>query len=223
MKLGWLVTACLSCATGSALAQDASDPPAARVPATTSADAAPPASVAAESFAQTPADCCLLPNGTPVEIEIAEALSSRVHKRGDKFALRLAVPVSVDGQFVLPAGTVGVGEIVHAARPGMGGKPGELLLAARYLESNGQRIPLRGFRLGGSGEDLGTPILAASTTAVGVATAVGTSISTAAGFGVLPLLVHGKQAEIQPGTRARAKLAADTHLSPTASTTQPKE
>jgi hypothetical protein len=47
------------------------------------------------------------------------------------------------GSVVAPAGTPGVGEVVHAAHASFGGKAGELILAVRYLELNGTRIPLR--------------------------------------------------------------------------------
>ena len=49
---------------------------------------------------------------------------------------------------MVPAGTPGVGEVVHAERARFGGKAGELILAARYLDFQGTRIPLRTLRFG---------------------------------------------------------------------------
>lgn len=145
----------------------------------------------------TPAACCLVANGALVEIEIAEPISSRLRKRGEKFALRLAEPLVLDGHTVLPAGTAGVGEIIHAASSGGGGKAGELLLAARYLEVDGRQIPLRGFRIGAAGKDHTQGAMAASIA-----------------IGPFAQFIHGREIEIPVGTRANAKLAADTMLPP---------
>src|SRR3712207_8910528 len=41
----------------------------------------------------------------------------------------------------------------HAARAGGGGRGGELILAARYLQTAAIRVPLRSLRYGGSGRD----------------------------------------------------------------------
>ena len=142
--------------------------------------------------------CCLLVNGTVVDIEIAEHISSQRRKRGEKFVLRLAEPLALDGHTVLPAGTAGVGEIIHAASSGGGGKPGELLLAARYLEFDGRQIPLRGFRIGAAGKDRTQGAMAASMA-----------------VGPFAHFIHGREIEIPAGTRANAKLAADTLLPPT--------
>ena len=151
---------------------------------------------AADAMA-TPAGCCLVANGTLIEIEIVEAISSRLRKRGEKFALRLAEPLVLDGHTVLPAGTAGVGEIIHAASSGGGGKAGELLLAARYLEVDGRQIPLRGFRIGAAGKDHTQGAMAASIA-----------------IGPFAQFIHGREIEIPVGTRANAKLAADTMLPP---------
>ena len=93
------------------------------------------------------------PAGTPIEIEIRDTLDSKTSQRGDKFAFVLHAPISIDGQVVIPAGTPGVGEIVHAERARGGGKPGELILAARYLDFEGRQVKLRGMKLGTVGDD----------------------------------------------------------------------
>lgn len=97
--------------------------------------------------------CCQVPAGTPIDLEIRDALDSARSQRGDKFAIALRTPVYVGQQLVIPAGTPGVGEVVHADRARGGGKPGELILAARFLEFDGRRIPLRGMKLGTTGVD----------------------------------------------------------------------
>ena len=58
-----------------------------------------------------------------------------------------AEAVVIDGKEVIPAGTTGQGQIVHAAKSGWGGKAGELIVAVRYIDYNGVHIPLRRFRI----------------------------------------------------------------------------
>lgn len=135
-----------------------------------------------------------------VELEIAQVLNSSVQKRGDKFAIKLHAPLIHDGATIIPAGTVGEGEIVHADKSRGGGKPGELLIAARYLDFDGVRVPLRALKFGGQGQDK-------SNVALGVALAVGPFAH----------FIHGKEIEIPAGTIVSAKLAQDLPLPATAS------
>ncbi len=138
----------------------------------------------------------LVPADTGVVLETAQALSSATAKRGDGLALRLAEPLVVDGATVLPAGAACHGEVIHAERSRGGGKPGELLLAARYIEYDGRRIPLRGFRLSGAGHEK-------------MAAAIGVAIVA----GPLAMFVRGGQIEIPVGARAQARLAEAVELS----------
>ena len=105
---------------------------------------------------------CEIQAGTVVDLEIAEALSSAKQKRGDKFAIRLRRSIDANGIELVPAGTEGVGEIVHAERARGGGKPGELLIAARYLEHGGSQLRLRALKFGASGVDHSNLALGAS-------------------------------------------------------------
>ena len=82
--------------------------------------------------------CCRVPAGTVVMVELAEPVSTKTHKAGDRFPIRLAAPVIVDGQVVLPAGTPGVGHVVQASGPGLGGKGAKLVVSAR-LPDRGRR------------------------------------------------------------------------------------
>lgn len=147
--------------------------------------------------------CCVIPALTPVTIEVVEAVTSRTSRSGDRFAIRLAEPLVVDGSVLAPAGTLGVGEVVHAAKARGMGKAGELILAARYLELPRQRIPLRSFQYGKrQGRD--------SSGATSIASSVAGAVLPAAS--VVGLLVSGGEIEIPAGTRADAKIAADTHI-----------
>lgn len=144
-----------------------------------------------------------VPSGTQITIEITDLVSTRTAKRDDFFNIRLAAPVILNGVIVIPEGTLGKGQVVDAGLPGMGGKPGKLVLAARYLELDGQRIPLRGLTMDMSARDNGGPAVLLS------------SAGGAAGA-VIGLIVTGGHMEVQAGTRANAKLGAA--FSPTAAT-----
>ena len=184
-----------------AAAQDAQPAPAA---------VAQEAEVAAQAAAQAaaPADaaaCCTVAALTPVEIEITEPVSSNISKSRQNFTFKLAKPLVVDGRVVAPAGTKGVGEVVHAAKSGIGGKAGELILAARYLEIGGRHVGLRSLKYGPShGKD--------SSGTVGVATSAAAAIVPVAA--VVGFLITGGEVRIPAGTRAFAKIAADTVLPP---------
>jgi hypothetical protein len=139
--------------------------------------------------------CCRIAAGTPVELEILSPIQSSRHKRGDRFDLRLSAPLMLDGATCVPAGTMGAGEVVHAMPGRGGGKPGELILAGRYLELAGQRIPLRGMRAVATGD-------ASYGAALGVSFAVGP----------FAMFIRGNEIEIPTGTRATAKLAQELVL-----------
>ncbi|MGY4399031.1 hypothetical protein ACVWZA_004243 [Sphingomonas sp. UYAg733] len=158
----------------------------------TEADSTP----AAEGFVRIPAN-------TPVNFEIVAVLSSKTSKIDEMFAIRMLDPVTVDGRVVLPAGTLGQGQVVHAAKATGLGKAGELILAARYLECGATKVTLRGLKLGGTGQDK-TGTLMAATIAVGV-------IAT-------PLMfLKGGETIIPAGTFAHARLSksVDIQVSPT--------
>ena len=139
---------------------------------------------------QTPPVYCGLPEGTPLVLEIIDPISSARVKRGDTFRLRVRDAVSKEGVVVLAAGTGAVGEVVHAESSRGGGKPGELILAARRLQLGDREIKLRGFKLGGAGNDTSHVALGAS-------------------FGIGPFahFIHGKEIELPALTTGIAKLA----------------
>jgi hypothetical protein len=129
-----------------------------------------------------------IPAGTTLVIELGQTLTSHAQKRGDHFPILLAEPLLVDCAEVLPRGTRGTGQIVHAAAARGGGAPGELLISARSLETpQGPRL-LRGFKLGATGEDN-------SGMALGVSTAIGP----------FAMFIRGREIEIPAGTRGIAK------------------
>jgi hypothetical protein len=153
--------------------------------------------------AETPARCCAVPAGTVVEVAVEQDLSSKDQHTGDTFAFQLAAPLIVDGRVVLRAGTPGVGEVIDAAKPGMGGKAGKLVLAARYLDDHGRRITLQSLRLAANGHDNTM-----------TANAVGLTGFVFMPLGFAGLAVTGGNATVSAGTVASAKVAADLTLPP---------
>lgn len=180
----------------------------AQIPTTPSVEAvSAETTIAVESVAPIP-KCHELCAGTIIELEITEALGSARNQRGHRFSLRLAEPLLIDGQVRVPAGSLGEGEIVHAMPGKGGGKPGELLIAGRYLDMAGARMPLRGLKLGSSGKD----------------NAVLALVSSFA-LGPFAIFIRGGEMEIPAGTRVHAKLGQDFNLAlplpPADSTTSP--
>jgi hypothetical protein len=162
--------------------------PAAEIATTPEVTAAP---------AQTATACCIIPALTVVSIEILSTVNSQANKIGEKFPIRLTEPITVNGQVIIPAGATGSGDVVHAAKSRFGGKPGELIIAVRYLEYQGQRIPLRSLKFGtGSGKDNG-----------GTAQAIG--IAGGAVGGLVSMFITGGEVNVPSGTIAQAKTSAD--------------
>ena len=173
--------------------------------------------VAPQTPAETPAPrrmpsddgpCCLVTAGTAVAVEVVDALSTHDIKSGDLFALRLAAPVIVNGEVVLPAGTPGVGKVVQASKPGMGGKGAKLVVSAEYLTVGGRRLPLQGLKLAGNGEDHSM-----------AANAAGIASIAFAPLAIVGFAIHGGDIQIPAGVAGSAKIADAAQLRPVAAAT----
>jgi hypothetical protein len=136
--------------------------------------------------------------GTNVDFVITDHLGSKLSHIGDTFHVRVAEPVRVNDVIVIPAGTEGGGEVIHAARARAGGKAGELILSVHYLTLADRRIALRGFHFGRSGTDNS-----------------GTGLLVAAVAGSLGFLVVGGEVDVPAGTVGHARIATDTSLAST--------
>lgn len=138
---------------------------------------------------------------TPLRLRVEGEISSKTHVTGDKIVIILADALRVTDTLAIPAGTRGVGEVVHSAKKGMGGKAGELLIAARTLDlAPGISIPLRSFRI--------AP--AKGTNQEG--TAMGLSIAAGVVGGIASMIITGGSALIPNGSEAFAKTAANVDL-----------
>jgi hypothetical protein len=142
-----------------------------------------------------------VPVGTAVKIELAGPISTKVQKAGDTFAIRLAEPLIVKGRVVAPAGAKGVGEIIDASKPGMGGKAAKLVLAADYLSLGKTRIPLRALQVTGSGRGYSN-----------AANVVGIGGIGFAPLGFVAMAIHGGDVVLPAGTSGMAKIAANVTL-----------
>jgi hypothetical protein len=121
-------------------------------------------------------------------------ISSRTAKTGESFGFSLAEPILLNGEIVVPTGTKGVGEVVHAKGTGIG-VGGELVLAARTLDVNGKPVRLRSMKFGVVGKDQQDLVFAASIA-----------------VGLPALFIRGKHIDIPQGAIAGAKLVEDLIL-----------
>ena len=141
--------------------------------------------------------CCTLRALTPVFLTVDEPLDSDKSAIGQYFKITLRQPLEIAAGVTIPAGTVGSGQVVHAAKSRAMGKAGELVLAARHLDFQGTRIPLRSLRYGrGQGKDN------AETAAI-----VGVAVSA-----LITPFITGGEVRIPAGTDVWAKVAADVAL-----------
>lgn len=166
---------------------------AAQAPATSAPEVQPIPAVSADS---TPAvlACCRLAALSPVELVVVEEVSSKTAWSGQAIRLALAKPLYVTNSLGLPAGTPVEGIVLHAAHKGMGGKPGELLLAARRIAlPGGGEVRLRSFKLAPA-RGKNNEVLANATTAA---------------VGLVGLLITGGSATAPAGATASAKTAEE--------------
>lgn len=136
-----------------------------------------------------------VPAGTEIVVEFVDAQSSRTSQTGALVTLRLAAPIVVDGRTIAAAGALAGGEVIDAARSGMGGRQGKLIISGRFVEIGGQRVRIRGLRVFAAGEDNSRE-------------AVNTMILVPY-VGFMGGFIQGGETEIPAGSRAQARLAVD--------------
>lgn len=174
---------------------------AAMIIAQSSSTPAPPTTIAEALPSQAVASTVHLPALTPLRLRVVGEVSSKTHVKGDKVVIVLAEPLRLSPTLAIPAGTRGVAEVIHAAKGGMGGKAGELLIAARTLDLTPDlHIPLRSFALapirGKNNEGLATGLMIAGGVAGGIAA----------------MVMTGGSARVADQSEAFAKTAADVEL-----------
>lgn len=127
--------------------------------------------------------------GTPIALIVDEDVSSTSHRQGDTFRLKVASDIRIGDTVVIPRGTPAVGEITWRTGKGAFGKSGKIEFSLRYIDLNGQHIPVSGdFRQEGEGNT--------------VATGVGViAVGVFAGF------ITGKRARLPMGRELTGKIA----------------
>jgi hypothetical protein len=126
----------------------AENPPAAPV-AAPQADLAPSPPLA-PTQATAPRTVLLHANSL-IPLQLLETVGSDTHTTGATFALEVSEDVTVDGVVVIPAGSKVEGQIIHAARSGMLGKPGELIVTSRFVMVGERKVKLRSL-ISGTGQ-----------------------------------------------------------------------
>ncbi|MGZ3275403.1 MAG: DUF2846 domain-containing protein [Caulobacteraceae bacterium] len=164
------------------------------------ARAQPPVST---PVAEADQPCCRVPAGAPVAVQLVDPIDTAHAKTGDLFKLRLAAPLIVDGQVILPVGTTGVGQVIQSSGPGIGGKGAKLVVSAEYLDVPGGQVKLGGMQLTGTGKD--------HTKASGALGLAGLAFMP---LGIVGIAVTGDNIEIPAGVAAAAKIGESVVLAP---------
>lgn len=173
------------------LAQEQAAPPLEAATSEAAAEQALPPPPAPETapFELPDPPSLLLPANTVLELELVEGVSSKTNMPDDFFKMRVVIPTKVGDTILIPADTTAIGQVVHAQKSRGGGKAGELILAARYLEMPQGRIKLRS-TFGAAGKDH-----------------TGASLGVAIAAGVFGWIVKGSEMELPAGSRLSAKTA----------------
>lgn len=158
-----------------------------------------PQNVSAQENSAAALQSIKIPAGTTVQLEFVEMMSSATSKTGQTFALRLREPIMIDGHPVVPAGTMGGGEVIDASRSGMGGRSGKLILSGRFIEFQGQRVRIRGLQSLLAGTDRSRTVVNATILVPQVGFLVG--------------FIQGGDIVVPIGTAATAQLATDLIVS----------
>lgn len=162
---------------------------------------AEPAPIEAVAPAPGPATAAEPPRviaaGTIIDLEFAEAASSKTAKSGQTVSLRTVDDVrGTFNELLIPRGSRVVAEVIQASPARMMGKAGELTLAARFVEVDGQQVPLKRFRFGNAtGKDN-----------------QGTAMIATALIGLPGMFISGGNIDVAAGARANATVTRDTPL-----------
>jgi hypothetical protein len=137
-----------------------------------------------------------VPVGTLVEARLNESLSTRSNQAGDKFTAMLEMPISVNGQEVIPRGARVQGRVTTADSSGRLKGRAVLGITLEAIEYRGQMIPVttnldsrvskshkkRNFSIIGGGAGIGA--LIGGLAGGGTGAAIGAGAGAGAGTGV---------------------------------------
>ena len=137
---------------------------------------------------------------TPVLLVFVDEVSSKTAVKNAEVRFLLAEDLRVGDAVLVPKGTPATGEIVHVQKAGLGGRGGELIIAARHIDLQGQRIPLRSLK------PLAAPYAGKNRSDAALAA------SFVPYAGLMSMFITGGQIVIPAGTEAVASVAADTPI-----------
>jgi hypothetical protein len=79
-----------------------------------------------------------VPEGTPLDVRLAEPLSSQSSRSGDTFGATLAEPIVLKNQVVIPQGAQLTGQVIEATPSGHLETPASLAVTLTAMEVNGK-------------------------------------------------------------------------------------
>jgi hypothetical protein len=154
----------------------------------------------ADATEAPPSKSVRLPADTPVTLHLLEAVGSDSHARGAHFKMVVFEAVVADEVVVIPAGTPADGQVIHANKSGIFGKPGELTITSRSVSLGDRTIKLHSLltRIGQSRTNLASGLLLVP---------------------LAPIFVHGNQIVVPADTEVVAKTLTEEVFE----TTQPNK
>lgn len=136
-----------------------------------------------------------LKGGTPVVLATISNISSKDVQAGNIVDLQVVSNVSINGEVVIPAGTIAKGQVSHSVKSSALGKGGELTILLNSINAvDGSLVPLSGATLSSTGKNR-------------VALSIICGICTLFGF-----LIHGSQAELPVGSQVQATVMSNTNI-----------
>ena len=134
----------------------------------------------------------VVPDGTEVDLKLAETISSARAMEGQRIRFKVAKDVAINGYVVIPVGALAIGTVTKASPKKWAGRSGKLEMSLQDVTAiDGTKIDIAGSR-GGSGD---------SHVGRMVTGMVITSIFTLGGASLF-LLMHGKDLVIPEGSGA---------------------
>jgi hypothetical protein len=149
------------------------------------------------SFASSPVEqVVVLKAGTVIPLETINVIKSENATVGRTIDLRVTRDVDVDGQTVIPAGSIAKGQITRSQKAKGLGKAGFLEIQIKSVTAvDGQEVYLAGGNVSEEGDDKAT-----------IAIVLGIFVC------ILFLLVKGKNAEIPPGFSFDSNVASTVNI-----------
>lgn len=150
-----------------------------------------------------------LPVGTRLLVTTMEPIDTRNNEAGSRFSARLEGKLMLAGKEFVPAGARVYGQVVTAARGGIGTRRPQLALRLTDISINGALRPIETNLLSGTGEGGGAGGKVLKGAAIGGLASGSSGAEDGAKIGLaFAILGGGKHAEIKSGTLLEFQLTA---------------